>query len=139
MPTLPFEPEAIESLKSRVPAALDDVVDSVEITTGKCLRPGQQRKYVFDAPDGLRIIVSREKIEESIILHASCSAFPDTPVIKSLRGDNLILELTKRVQDLLGFAQSPKQVMTTNGGVVHFAFDDSIKDSSPRICAVIPS
>lgn len=124
MATLPFEPEPNEILKKRVPTALDVVVDSIAAASGKCLRPGQQRKHVFDSPDGLRVILSREKVEGGILLHASCSAFADAEILKSLRADNLVNELTKRVQDLTGVRQSPKQTMITNGGVVHLVFDD---------------
>ena len=124
MPTIPFEPEPAEVLKKRVGAALETVVDSIAAASGECLRPGQQRKHVFDFEDGLRVIVSKEKIDHGVVLHTSCSAFSHGSILRNVNHDNLVNVLTKRLQELVGITQSPKQTMITGGGVVHLVFDD---------------
>ena len=53
---LPFEPESVESMKARYPAAVAD--DAIcRVIDGKVVgkRPGEQRRHVFDFADGLRL------------------------------------------------------------------------------------
>jgi len=58
---LPFEPESLESAKARFAIALVGVWDGDALASGKAtIRPGQQRKYVFDFYEGVRMVACLE-------------------------------------------------------------------------------
>jgi len=75
--TLPFAPESLARLRSRYRAALIKVFD--------CRRgvpypqPSQLRGHVFDFEDGMRMVISRERVSETEQwLHMSTSFVPGT-------------------------------------------------------------
>lgn len=72
---LPFTPESIESAATRYWLAVKDVVDVRDvINSGGAGSPGKNRKHVFDFEDGLRMIVSRDRLSsDKVILHVSGS------------------------------------------------------------------
>lgn len=67
---LPFKPEPIEKLRERYPAAIKDVFDAREGTPSP--RPGELRANVFDFHEGLRLIISMDRVQDDItLLHLS--------------------------------------------------------------------
>lgn len=72
---IPFEPESIESAKKRIDAALVDVFDMAAIARmPESQRPGMDRKHVFDFEDGIRLLVSRDRMPGGeVIVHISAS------------------------------------------------------------------
>lgn len=73
-PTLPFRPEPLDALRSRWPAAMKHIFPADLVVTGKHVRPGQRRTWVFDFDDGYRLIVSREFLPSiGRYFHASMS------------------------------------------------------------------
>jgi hypothetical protein len=71
---LPFEPQALEALRARLPAALSCVYDTQAVERGDIVRPGALRKHVFDCIDGMRCIVSLDRQwSGNVYLHMSFS------------------------------------------------------------------
>jgi hypothetical protein len=82
--SLPFHPEDPELLWARYPAALTRVFRAEEIAAGG-ERPGELRVHVFDWPDGLRMIISREDVGTGrAVLHVSASFEPGTPLFHDM-------------------------------------------------------
>ncbi len=72
---VPNSPEPLDALRARYAAALEHVYDVRVILQGG-IRPGEVPANVFDALDGLRLIVSRERmLDRELLLHVSAS-FP---------------------------------------------------------------
>ncbi len=44
---LPHEPEAVEAMRARFPAALDEVFTRDELLLGYQIQPGARRRHVF--------------------------------------------------------------------------------------------
>ena len=65
-PALPFEPEPLDSLVSRFPAAVAEEFDSEQILLLACAGtfppPSSSRKHVFDFLCGLRMIATAERL-----------------------------------------------------------------------------
>lgn len=70
---LPFQPEPAEALAERFKASIERVYDAEMIANGKSDRPGEHRENIFDFEDGFRIIISKEKANGCLFLHASIS------------------------------------------------------------------
>ena len=51
-------------MQARYPGAIAEVSDHARIAAGAQERPGNQRRHVFDFPDGLRAIVSRDRLTD---------------------------------------------------------------------------
>lgn len=98
---LPFEPESIESLRARYPDALRSVFNAEAVAFGGAPRPGQIRAHVFDSPDGVRLIVDREKSPgHPVYLHLTGSAQEGTPLRDDLRdGRASLADVLARILD----------------------------------------
>lgn len=70
---LPFEPEPIESLRSRYAAALEKAYEATNAITDPSSTPGNNRSHVFDFEDGIRLIVSRDYYKAQQVTHVSAS------------------------------------------------------------------
>lgn len=73
---LGFEPESVEAARARLPQALAPIYDPLDLRSGE-LRPGEQRRHVFDFEEGIRLIVSRDLLIDSSRppeVHVSASA-----------------------------------------------------------------
>lgn len=80
---VPYNPEPLESLQARYPAALATVFDIHDVRLGKVDGPAWLAANIFDFEDGLRLIVSREKgypHTRAVIVHVSASCRPDSPM-----------------------------------------------------------
>jgi hypothetical protein len=67
---LPFISEPIEQLKARFPKALEKVW---VITIPMPDRPGLHRENVFDFPNGIRLLISRDNLIDKTEIHVSAS------------------------------------------------------------------
>lgn len=79
---LPFEPEDLDRMRARIDAAL---VETFEVWSPTCTTgAGEVRRCVFDWPDGMRMIISFDRLArgEAPVLHISASIAPDTPLSK---------------------------------------------------------
>lgn len=73
---LPWQPEPLASLRARYHEAVAEIVDVESVQMGAALRPGLIRRHVLDHPDGIRLIVSRERLPDGrVYTHASASAW----------------------------------------------------------------
>lgn len=72
---LPFRPEPVESIRERLPRAFETTFDVESILLGLAVGPGGKRSQVFDFPDGMRAICSKEQpvTRNGTILHISVS------------------------------------------------------------------
>lgn len=68
-----FKPETVAEMKKRLHFALMPTYDVDEVAAGKVQSPGTLRQHVFDTLDGLRMIISRDKVGDSVSLHISVS------------------------------------------------------------------
>jgi hypothetical protein len=77
--SLPFEPQPLDKLRARFPAAVGRVFD---YRSGfPAAWPGRLRANVFGFEDGVRMIVSRDmEADGRVSLHVSASAEPGFPV-----------------------------------------------------------
>lgn len=99
---LPFVAETADSLRLRYPAAVAPLVDRIDVEAGRRVRPGAERRHVFDWPDGVRLIVSREMIDRTtgvVGVHMSASvsshgeAYERLTRIKGVRAASAFLDL----------------------------------------------
>ena len=71
---IPFIPEPLAALQQRFLAALEVICDIQRIESGSTPRPGTQRQHVFDWEDGVRMIISRDQLENRhVVVHLSAS------------------------------------------------------------------
>jgi len=72
---VPTAPEPLDALRARYPRALEYVYHADKVRAGG-IGPGEVAANVFDFEDGLRLIVSRERLPDGrLVLHVRAS-FP---------------------------------------------------------------
>jgi hypothetical protein len=120
---LPQEPESLEKMKARFPAALAEFVDAEEIVRNPAKAPSKNRKHVFDFADGMRLIVSTDIIEKKVLVHVSVSG--DARYAKSINNsrEEFDEDLWLRLAALLGHRPPGSvQHFFSKGGVLHLFF-----------------
>ena len=129
---LPFKPEPEAALKARVPAALEVVYDQKvayynrEVAKDMSKAPSGNRAHVFDFEDGLRLIISRDAIEEEVYVHVSASLEMESPLMTFLprgqRGFAMFCRgAARKIGELLslpGLPSGPQHV--TEGKIPHW-------------------
>lgn len=72
---LPTKPEPLEQLRARYPLALEPTYLVIDEEQALWHGIGQKPKHVFDFPDGLRFIISRERMvgTQEVVIHVSVS------------------------------------------------------------------
>jgi hypothetical protein len=115
------------TLQARYAAALVELYDQGAIAQGQQPRPGQQPQHVFDFPDGLRLIVSRERSPDGQTgVHLSGSLIPGTTLYQRLaQTDEVVNEfctiICARWQELANSTRTPGLVaLSDDEGVPHF-------------------
>jgi len=77
MPPIEYSPEPLTALRARYPRALEFLYDCAAVRDGGAITPGEVAANVFDFDDGLRLIVSRERLPEGVeTVHLSASIRP---------------------------------------------------------------
>jgi len=114
---LPPQPESYEQLRERYQAALEPVIDVDNIPTGD--PPGQQRKHVFDAQSGARLIISRDKTGGKEYIHISASWWQDVGHTVLREVWPIILQDVERITGIEDPAKY-KVFITTEKGTPHF-------------------
>jgi len=127
-PRLEYEPESIEAMRARLPLAFEKVNRAVDVLAGKALAPSGERTNVFDFPNGLRLILSRDEVDGRNFIHLSASyrwasAFSSKEMfVASIRhamdGLGLSLPLTELPHDV-----SPQ------GGIPHWMWHEDTHQS----------
>lgn len=71
---LQFVPEPLGVLQACYPAAVRAVCDAAGAALAPHRRPARKRQHVFDSEDGLRLIISRERMPDGHVgIHMSAS------------------------------------------------------------------
>lgn len=123
-PRVPWSPSSIEAMTARYPDALIELVDGVEVMTGRREAPSGDPKHVFDFENGLRLIVSRDRIPGGAIgVHLSASwreGFIGKPAsIEDVH--TLIVDAWRSIHGGLHPATAnPGLLGVSEGGVPHF-------------------
>ena len=124
---LPFQPEPVESLRARYPAAVAEVIDIESVGLGTQVQPGRQRRHVFDFDRGVRLIVSREFFPDGRhALHLSASPQQGTEVYERVRAGRLDVQgfadlVVQLFRDISGDAEPLELVYISAGkGVPHW-------------------
>ena len=128
---LQWKPEPLSDMQGRYARAVSEIYDA-RMARGEQLRPGNQRRHVFDFADGLRLIVSRDRLEEGRVgIHVSGSVMPQTNLHELLTSDttNILDHVRNIVVDhwrlLSGSNQTPDSWSWSRGkGVPHFIIWD---------------
>ena len=122
---LPFDAESTEALEARFAAAFEGVYDADEIRRGDVKRPGQQRRHVFDFEDGMRMIVSRERMGAECVVHVSASLTEDSPLLPGIGSLGEIVQKAQlRFQGMVDRDLVHRNTAVTGGGVIHFLYAD---------------
>jgi len=124
---LPREPETLAEMKLRFPKAVESVIDIYKVRSGEQESPNNLRKHVFDFPDGMRMIVSRDVFDDGRVLyHASASgseAYGESIRDEGVRG--VAEDLLLRLAALRGEHPSNEiSSFVSKKGMLHIMFED---------------
>jgi hypothetical protein len=82
---LPFQIEPLEQMQARFPEALEPIWDATDEAALELNRPGMHRAHVFDFQNGLRLLISRDVLDDiKPMIHVSASFEADSPFGKEL-------------------------------------------------------
>ena len=122
---LDYDPQPLGKMKARFLQAVEFPVDSEAVLSGRRLPPSSERKHVFDFEDGMRIIVSIDKMDNRYFMHCSASGtkeYADT--IKSDGLPGMIEDILLRLAAMSGGPPGNNiQSMMTERGVMHIMFE----------------
>lgn len=123
---LDIMPETFDQIKARFPFALEQPIEVSEVAQGKVLAASKRRTNVFDFDDGMRMVVSIDKSEDSQFLHVSASGTEE--YAKGIRDEGLdgfVEDVILRLFGLIGKEQPGNaQVMLTEEGVLHLVYEE---------------
>lgn len=120
---LPFEPEMIEQQQARYAAALEAIYDpDTDLATN---RPGLKREHVFDSHDGVRVIISRDRMfgDNRVVIHFSASVSEGTweyMRLQRMRGD---VQAVQKEFAQIGESRF-REISGYSGGVLFLGFSD---------------
>lgn len=125
---LKFTPEPIKKLQQRFYKAIQPIWDANEINDDpEADRPGLHRNHVFDCEDGIRLIISKDKIggfkngvgtPEEKVIHFSCSFTNDK--YKELHPEKILQLCRDRFMEISDNVWLYKLVAVSKAGVPHF-------------------
>jgi hypothetical protein len=131
MPTTPKNPESLASLQARYPAALEPIYDATAIMAG-AIRPGEIAANIFDFSDGLRLIISRDRLPDGqVVLHVSASQAEHSRMADELRLlagvkpkreviQTWLLDLPRRFRELSGDQRPLEFIGLSDRLIPHF-------------------
>lgn len=134
---VPIRPESTDQLRARYAAAVTDLVDHAVFRANNMPRLGGVPRHVFDLHNGLRLIISRDRIGPGITgIHLSASVHEGSALDESIRVGQTspmaffqmairalrLISADATIQTRLGLVQwSPDK----GKGVPHFFFLDA--------------
>ena len=130
---LPVEPETLAELKVRFPQAVESVIYIEKVRSGEQVSPSTLREHVFDFPDGMRMIVSREDLGDgNVFYHASASGtekYGESIKDEGLSGvaEDLMLRLSA-LRDTHPSTQVSSFV--SDAGILHIMFEEEDDESA---------
>lgn len=138
MPPIPVQAEPLHVLQARYPRCLEYIYDSEKIDTAGAIRPGEVAAQVFDLEDGLRFIISRQRVDEmtedyrltgqkTVILHVSASVSHGSALLRKLQADSRRLPAIRAVHKWLETVPERFRELSGNDGVLEFlGFDGCV-------------
>lgn len=120
--------------------AVDTTQDIDMISAGQAPAPSKFREHVFDYPDGVRMIISIDKMNNEVFLHVSASCSGEYIAkfhVKDIKDFfiEFAKEVERRLAELRG-CEIPKLVESfiSNSGIVHLVFSGT--DEQLRVAAL---
>jgi hypothetical protein len=122
---LPIEPEPLAAMKARFHLAVSEPVDTDKVSKGVIPPPSRDRRHVFDFEDGMRMVVSVDRVIDEEFLHVSASG--DEKYAKSIKDEGfegLVEDVLLRVAALLGRQPGRNLRAFLTESVLHIVFED---------------
>jgi len=124
---LDFEPESKGEMRDRYPDAIEEIYDYKNISDWiVSSRPGANRKHVFDFFDGCRVVASRERYRNGVlVLHFSISLGADQKAVSKTPDDDVDIAVA-HVQDIRGEEfEGAVSFMITRERVIHLMYAEN--------------
>jgi len=104
---LPHQPEELEAMRKRYPAAIEKKYNLLAVEMGLQVEPAAKQHHLFDFDDGLRIIISRDTQDGIVVIHFSGSIEPGWPLYQRataghLTATELLALIVTRFRDISG-------------------------------------
>jgi hypothetical protein len=113
--------EGLTALRARYPAAVADVIDQVDVVSGKVQAPSGDPRHVFDTPDGWRLIVSRERMPDGRIgVHLSASIHDPDAAARARDLGGMLDAVVRAWRFIANTERTPMYIGMTPGGIPHF-------------------
>ena len=112
-------------MKNRYHLAVVEPVDTSKVREGLIPAPSKDRKHVFDYSDGMRLVISVDKVIDQKFLHVIVSG--DERYAKSIEDegyDGVVEDLILRLCALRGSAPPNKIRSYKSNSVLHIMFYD---------------
>lgn len=115
-----FNPEKIECLKNRFKESLLAVYNPIECKENPDKRPGIKQENIFDFEDGIRLIISRDVVKATEVIHFSASINPK--IYNGSFGRSLHEKMVMHFIDLYEFTDNINvhYAGITNAGIPHW-------------------
>lgn len=122
-PRVPWNPQPIEQLRARYPAAVKETIDVRDILTKRRATPSGEPEHVFDLEPGLRLIVSLERMPDGVVgVHISAS-FQERERVEALAGagdGGMVGYIVGQWRALAQSDRLPTFLGISPGGIPHF-------------------
>lgn len=119
---VPLKPEPLAALRARYHLAVARVIDPLDVARGLVPAPSADAVHVFDTEDGLRLIVSLERMPDGRVgTHISASIHDEVAVRQDCTtGAELFMFIGRSWQAISGSMFLPELLGISDGGVPHF-------------------
>jgi hypothetical protein len=117
-------PQTFEEMKARFHLAVDEPVDTGKVAQNLIPAPSKDPKHIFDYSDGMRLIISTDRVIDTNFLHISASG--NDKYVTSIKGEGLaglVEDVMLRISALMG--KSPEGTMRaffSENGTMHVMF-----------------
>ena len=120
-PRVALHVEGLTALRARYPAAVAEIVNHVDVVTGKVAAPSGDPRHVFDTPDGWRLIVTRDRLADGRVgVHISASCFGDAAARRGLDFAGALDAVVRTWRFLADTERTPIYLGLSQGGIPHF-------------------
>lgn len=116
-------PQSLEDMKVRYLKALESEYDCDKPLL---IRPGEKSEHIFDWFDGLRLIISKDKLNNRVSIHVSASFTEDSQIYKELKSrkccENIMIVFVKMVEERFKLLDNRQLefIGFSNAGIPHW-------------------
>jgi hypothetical protein len=123
-PSVPFNPEPMDRLQARYKDAIRELIDPRDILAKKRKPPSSDARHVFDTEDGLRLIISLERMPDGrVVIHMSAS-FTGLAIGMNMSGaEEATHWIVSTFQQISGTSREPELLGVTDGGIPHWLLE----------------